>query len=419
MLRIETLAIGSELLETPRLDTNSVWLAQRLAEMGLGLHRKTAVGDDREDLRALFLEALERSDVILCTGGLGPTFDDFTKEVWAEILGAPLVEDPASRQAILDFYAARNRVPPAANFKQALIPLGAVPLHNPAGTAPGVYWEDPPGHPGRRIILFPGVPREMKIMWENHVAARLAPWASQPRRTLRMVFGSVPESALEERTRPARERHGDLAWTILAGLHHVELLASGPDPAALEAALADFRRDLGPDLAFVGPEGGIENAVLDLLLARGETLAVAESMPGGNLAARITAVPGAGNAFLGGATVYTAASKAALAGLDPAFIQAHGTVGEPVTRALAEGIRARLGADWGLAVTGNAGPTEDKDGPAPIGTCFVAVAGAAGTECRRFNLAGGRFELQNRGAAWALDLLRRMLLPNQAEPTSP
>jgi nicotinamide-nucleotide amidase len=410
MLRIECIAIGSELLNTPRLDTNSIWLADRLGELGLGFHRKTAVGDSRDDLRQLFREALDRSDLILCTGGLGPTFDDFTKEVWAEILDTPLVEDAPSWKAILDFYTARNRVPPAANFKQALIPLGAEALHNPAGTAPGVFWENPPGYPGRRIVLFPGVPREMKIMWENHLAPRLRPFAGPGTRTLRMVFGSVPESTLEERARALREKHGALDWTILAGLNHVELLARGCDPAALEAASLDFQAEMGLDLAFIGPEGGIEHAVLALLEARGATLAVAESMPGGAIAARLTAVPGASGAFLGGATVYSAAAKTALAGVDPDLIRASGTVSEPVTRALAEGIRTRLGATWGLAVTGNAGPTEDKDGPAPVGTCLVAIAGPEGTAYKAFQMVGGRVEIQARAASWALDYLRRLLL---------
>ena len=409
MLRIECIAVGSELLDTPRLDTNSVWLAERLGEMGLGFHRKTAVGDSRHDLLELFGEALDRSDVILCTGGLGPTFDDFTKEVWAEVLGAPLVEDPASREAILAFYASRNRVPAASNFKQALIPLGAVALHNPAGTAPGVYWVDPPGHPGKRIILFPGVPREMKLMWENHVAALLRPFGGAGRSTLRMAFGTVPESTLEERTRALRDKHASLEWTILAGLHHVELLGRSADPAALEAAALDFGREHSKDLAFMGPEGGIENTILAVLEARGETLAVAESMTGGNLAARLTAVPGASRAFLGGGVVYSPQAKTALAGVDPALIQASGTVSEPVTRALAEGIRDRLGATWGLAVTGNAGPTEDPHGPAPVGTCLAAIAGPAGTVFKAFNLFGSRTEMQVRGGSWTLDYLRRVL----------
>jgi nicotinamide-nucleotide amidase len=409
-LRIECIAIGSELLTSPRLDTNSIWLGERLGEMGLALHRKTAVGDDRQDLAALFREALDRSDLIFCTGGLGPTFDDFTKDVWAEVLGVPLLEDLQARADIEAYYAARNRVPPVTNFQQALIPEGAEALHNPAGTAPGVFWVDPPGFPGRRIVLFPGVPREMKIMWEAQVAPRLASLAATPWRTLRMVFGSVPESTLGERTQPLREAYPDLDWTILAGLTHVEILARGRDFRRLETAEADFRKAFPQDLAFVGPEGGVEHGVLDHLNRRGDTLSVAESMPGGLLAARLTTVPGSGSAFLGGATVYSARAKAALADLDMAFIQANGTVSDPVTRALAEGIRLRMGTTWGLAVTGNAGPTQDKDGPAPVGTCHVAAAGPGGTTSATFLLPGGRAEVQARGASWALDFLRRRLM---------
>jgi nicotinamide-nucleotide amidase len=283
-------------------------------------------------------------------------------------------------------------------------------VRNPAGTAPGVYWEDPKGFPGRRIILFPGVPREMKLMWEQQVEPRLRPLAGAPVHTLRMVFGSVPESALGERTRVLRERFGQVEWTILAGIHHVELVGRAPDPAALAAARAAFAEEMGPDLAYVGVQGGIEDAVAAALGRRGETLAVAESMPGGNLAARLTSIPGVSAVFLGGATVYSARAKAALAGLDPGFIKAHGTVSEPVTAALAEAIRERLGATWGLAVTGNAGPTEDPDGPAPVGTCVAAVSGPEGTGCKTFRLPGGRAELQVRGASWALDMLRRKLL---------
>ena len=407
LVKVECIAIGSELLDSQRVDTNSLWLAQRLGELGLTLQRKTAVGDSREALAELFREALDRSDIILCTGGLGPTFDDFTKEVWAEVLGAPLVEDARAREDILAFYAARDRVPPVTNFQQALIPLGAQAMYNAAGTAPGVFWEDPQGYPGRKIILFPGVPREMKLMWEQ-VSPRLKALGGLPYHTLRMVFGSCPESTLAERTQPLRDRFAQIDWTILAGLTHVELVARTRDAESLEAARAAFAEAFPEDLAFVGLVGGIENGLLANLLRRGETVAVAESMPGGQLASRLTSVAGCSAAFPGGATVYSAQTKAQLAGLDPAFIQAHGTVSEAVTRKLAEGIRERLGTTWGLAVTGNAGPTEDPEGPAPIGTCLVAAAGPEGTEYRAFLLAGGRSELQARGASWALDLLRRL-----------
>ena len=410
MLRIECIAIGSELLSAGRMDTNSIWLAERLGEMGLGLHCKTAVGDDREAMRNLFRTALDRSDLILCTGGLGPTFDDFTKDVWAEVIGAPLLEHAQAREEMLAYYAGRNRVPSVSNFQQVLIPEGAERLRNPAGTAPGVYWENPKGFPGRRIILFPGVPREMKIMWEQQVAPRLQPLAGAPMHGLRMVFGSVPESGLGERTQALREQYAQVDWTILAGMHHVEIVGRSQDAATLEAARRDFAGAMGDDLAHVGPEGGIEHAVVELLTRRGETLSVAESMPGGHLASRLTAIPGVSAVFPGGATVYSARAKAVLAGLDPGFISAHGTVSEPVTLALAEGIRQRLDTTWGLAVTGNAGPTEDPEGPAPVGTVVVAVAGPGGSECRTFRLPGGRIELQARSASWALDLLRRNLL---------
>ncbi len=403
-MRIECIAIGTELLTTRRLDTNSVWLAERLAELGLGLSLKTAVGDSREDLAEVFRAALDRSDLILTTGGLGPTFDDFTKEVFAELLGVPLREDAPSRADILAFYEARKRVPPPANFKQALIPAGAEALRNQVGTAPGVFWEDPPGHPGTRILMFPGVPREMKRMWEEHALPRLRAQGGRPVHTLRMVVGGVPESTLDQRTQELRERHGQLEWTILASLTQVELLARGDDPAALDRARADFEPLLGADLACVG-QGNLEEAVLDRLKARGETLAVAESMTGGLLASRLTAVPGASAAFLGGATVYSAQAKRALLGLDGPLLATEGTVSEATSRRLAEAVQGRLGATWGLAVTGNAGP--GAEGDAPVGTVHLALAGPGGTETHTFQVPGDRNEVQLRSAARALDLLRR------------
>jgi nicotinamide-nucleotide amidase len=405
-MRIECIAIGTELLNTRRLDTNSVWLGEQLAALGLAFHRKTAVGDSREDLAGLFREALGRSDLILTTGGLGPTFDDFTKELFAELLGAELVEDARSRDDMLAFYAARKRIPPQVNFKQALIPAGAEPLRNQVGTAPGIWWQDPAGHPGVRIVMLPGVPREMKRMWKEQVEPRLRPLAGQAVHTLRMVVAGVPESTLDERTREVRERHGHLEWTILANLTQVELLVRSADAADLEAVRADLTALLGADLASVG-HGNLEDAVLEQLRVRGETLAVAESMTGGLLASRLTAIPGASDVFLGGATVYTVAAKAALLGLDPAWLQQVGTVSEACALALAEAARKRLGATWALGICGNAGP--GAEGDAPVGRVFMALAGPQGTVPRTSNLAGDRVEIQTRSAAQALDLLRRAL----------
>ena len=408
-MRIEAIAIGTELLTTSRVDTNSVWIAQKRADLGLGFHRKSAVGDDREDLRGLFCEALNRSDLIICTGGLGPTFDDFTKELWAEVLDAPLVEDAGIHKTIADFFESRNRPCPPSNFKQAMVPMGAEALSNPVGTAPGIYWESPQGFPGKRIVLLPGVPREMKRMWEDHIEPRLRPLAGSPTHTLRMLMASVGESALEQRTANLRTKHGLLDWTILAGLGHVELVARSAKPEALESARVDFEAELGLDRVCTGT-GSLEQTVLELLRARGETLALAESMSGGRISALLTGVPGASEAFLGGAVVYSARAKTELTGLSEAFIQAHGTVSEPTTKALAEGIRTRLGADWGLAITGNAGPTEDKEGPAPAGTFFMAVAGPKGTQCQTQYFPGDRADVLARAAMLTLDFLRRQMV---------
>ena len=405
-MRIECIAIGTELLTTRRLDTNSVWLGERLADLGLAFHRKTAVGDSREDLRELFQEALLRSDLIIATGGLGPTFDDFTKELFAEILGVELVEDATARADMMAFYTARNRVPPQVNFKQALIPVGAEALRNPVGTAPGVWWEDPPGHPGVRIVMLPGVPREMKRMWEEQVEPRLRPLAGRARQTLRMVVAGVPESTLDERTRAVREGHGHLDWSILASLTQVELLVRSDDPRALEGVLSDMRPVLGSDLAAVG-DGNLEDAVLEGLRLRGHTLAVAESMPGGLLAARLTAIPGASRSFLGGATVYSPVAKSALLGLPAAFLAEHGTVSEATTRALAEAVRRALGATWGMAVTGNAGP--GAEGETQVGTVFLAVAGPGETVSTGRLIPGDRADVQLRSTAAALDYLRRQM----------
>lgn len=408
-MRIECLAIGTELLTTRRLDTNSVWIGERLARLGLGFHRKTCVGDAREDLRSLCAEALVRSDLVVCTGGLGPTFDDFTKEVFAEVAGVELLEDAASRADLVAWYAQRGRVPTDNNFNQVRFPLGAEPLRNPLGTAPGVWWQDPPGFPGRIVVMLPGVPREMQRIWLDHVEPRLQAMAGRAVHTLRMVVAGVPESTLDERIQDLRARHQDLDWTILASLTQVELQARHQDPAALASAEADLKDLLGEDLVGVG-EGNLEDVVLSALQGRGESLALAESMTGGLLAARLTAIPGASAALKGGAVVYTQDAKVALAGLTQAFLAENGTLGDATTLALAKGIRERLGATWGLAVTGNAGPTTDPGGGNhEVGGTTIALVGPGVEATSTFNIPGDRSDIQLRAAARALDFLRRYL----------
>jgi nicotinamide-nucleotide amidase len=243
-------------------------------------------------------------------------------------------------------------------------------------------------------------------MWEEQIERRLRALAGAPTHTLRLVVAGVPESNLDERTQQARKRHGALDWTILASLTQVELLARGRDLQALAAAQKEFETLLGEDLVTVGNRN-LEEVVLDELKGRGATLALAESVTGGLLASRLTAIPGASEAFLGGATVYSAEAKASLLGLDRGQLAQDGTVSEATSRALAQAIRSRLGATWGLGITGNAGPSAEGD--APLGSVFIALAGPGGTISKALLLAGDRVDVQLRSTAQALDLLRRTM----------
>jgi len=413
-MHIETIAVGSELLNAGRVDTNSVWIAGRLADLGLDLSLKTCVGDEASTLKACIASALKRSGLIIATGGLGPTFDDQTKEAFAEIIGVPMIEDSQARSDIDSFFQARGRKATENNYKQALIPQGAIAIRNPLGTAPGVYWESPPNYPSCTIVMLPGVPKEMMEMWGNDVYPRLSKLSKSSIKTLRLVVCGIGESVVDERIEPIRQRYPRLAWTILAPRSHVEFLVRGEDSQELDAAIGDMRAKLGDDLAFIG-DGTPESVLLDKLVARGDTLALAESATGGLLSSRLAAVPGASRAYIGGAIVYTPKAKIELAGLDKDFIELHGTVGEATTIEMAIRIREHLGATWGLAITGNAGPTMDKnalgsDGNSQIGRCFIAVAGPDRAECQVFNIHGDKGDVQFRAANWAIDMLRRRIL---------
>jgi len=324
-----------------------------------------------------------------------------------------MVEDGQARLDIDSFFKARGRVVTENNYKQALAPQGAISLRNPLGTAPGVYWEDPPNFAGRTIVLLPGVPKEMMGMWDSHVHHRLSGLSKKPIKTVRLVVSGVGESVLDERTGPVRQRHPHLGWTILAPRTHVEFLIRGQASQELDVAVRDMEANLGDDLICVGG-GTPESVLLDMLVARGETFAMAESVTGGVLSSRLAAVPGASRAYIGGAVAYTPKAKMELVGLDKGFIEQHGTVGEATTREMAIRIRERLGATWGLAATGNAGPTVDKNaldknGSDQVGRCFIAVAGPDGADCQAFNIHGDRGDIQFRAANWAIDMLRRSI----------
>ncbi|MEN9798569.1 MAG: hypothetical protein RL653_2265 [Pseudomonadota bacterium] len=414
-MRVELLCTGDELLDGSVPDTNSPWFMEHLVGLGLRAAGVTVVGDRREDIARALRELSGRADVLLVSGGLGPTMDDLTAEVAAEVAGVPLVEHAPTWASIQERFAKRGMVLSPNNRKQALVPEGAAVHPNVVGSAPCFVLRL-----GRCECFFvAGVPREYKSLCERVVLPALGrALDAQPGRVhragkvLKTIF--LPESHLDARVRPLMAAHPHVRFGTRTRLpeNHLKLLADGATPAEasarLEAAARECRAVLGETL--FGEDGeAYEAAVVSALKRAGRTVAVAESCTGGRVAAQLTAVPGASEVFLGGAVAYTEAAKQRWAAVPPELIARHGVVSGEVAGALAAGIRAACGADYGLGVTGYAGPgggTAEQ----PVGTVFVALAlpdGRVRTE--RVTLGTERARVQLLAAAHALELLRRAL----------
>jgi nicotinamide-nucleotide amidase len=412
----EVIAVGSEMLGSTRLDTNSLFVADRLASLGVELRVKSVVGDDRQRLADVFKGALSRADLVILTGGLGPTADDLTREAVADVLGLELQEDPAIVAQIRDRFARRQLRMPEVNRRQALVPRGATVIENPRGTAPGLLIDDD----RRLVVLLPGPPREMRPMFEELCERVLAPRAGLFRvHTASLFVAGRGESHVEEITQPIYSRWTSetppIETTILATPGQVELHLSlraeaGPvGEDRLRRAHDELRTALGTDV-FSTDGRSMEELVGALLRERGLTIAAAESCTGGLLLSRLTDVPGSSEYVAGGVVVYSNDLKTALAGVPGDVIQAHGAVSEPVAAALAEGIRVRTGASIGVGITGIAGPgggTPQK----PVGTVAIAVsAGQLGTRVRTFSFFGGRPQVKFQATQTALDMVRRALM---------
>ncbi|HXW05293.1 MAG TPA: competence/damage-inducible protein A [Vicinamibacterales bacterium] len=410
------IAVGSELLGSTRLDTNSLFVSERLCSLGIELRSKSVVGDSRTELAAHLRHALERVDAVVLTGGLGPTDDDVTREVVADVLGRPLEEDPAIVAHIQERFRRRGLTMPEVNRRQAQVPRGAVVLANPLGTAPGLLIE----HERGVIVLLPGPPRELQPMLDGLVAGALAERASAERiyRTSLFVVGRS-ESHVEERVQPIYSSWlraiPPIETTVLATPGQIELHLSvrTADPTLAADTLASARRQLREALApDVYSEDGrpLEEIVGRLLQERGLTIAAAESCTGGLLLSRLTDVPGSSAYVLGGVVAYANELKTAFANVPADLIDRHGAVSEPVAAAMAEGIRERTGAAVGIGVTGVAGPgggTPQK----PVGmVVLAAVLPGAAARVRTVNLPGGRNQIKFNATQAALDLVRRGLL---------
>jgi nicotinamide-nucleotide amidase len=412
-VRCEIVGVGTELLLGQIVNTNASWIGQRLADVGWDCLRHTAVGDNQARIAEVIREALGRADAVIVTGGLGPTQDDVTREALAAVAGVPLVRRPELEEGLRERFGRMGvRRMAEMNLRQADVPEGARHIDNPRGTAPGLIVEVD----GKPVYAVPGVPREMEGMLERVVLPDLAARAGEGRaiisRTLRTA--GVGESRLAERLTPLWEEAGagqvTLAYLASPGEVRVRLTAVGVtrDQAMAEIAPVEarVREELG-EIVYGTDEETLEAAVGRLLRERGGTLATAESLTGGLVGGRITAIPGSSDYYLGGIVAYATDAKASLLGVDRRLLADDGPVSEPVAAAMASGARKAFGADLGLAATGVAGPAEQAG--RPVGTLCLGVADATGTITQTLTAPGDRTQIRLWTSTVALDLLRRRL----------
>jgi nicotinamide-nucleotide amidase len=408
-------AVGSELLTPFRVDTNSLAITERLNAIGIDVRLKIVVGDDVDELASIFERGIGHIDVIVCTGGLGPTEDDITREALTRALKVPIDVDEAIVERIRQRFERRGLTMPEINRRQGVVPRGTTVVENPRGTAPGLWIE----REGTSIAVLPGPPREMTPMLEALIAERLQPRTAGTglfRRVLKLTGRT--ESDVDER---AHQVYGrwlftpiPIATTILAVMGQIELhltasAASRADgEAALEAAVQELRDLFGTTIYSVDGRQ-LEAVIGDLLREKRLSISVAESCSGGLLASRITDVPGSSEYFDRGVVCYSNRAKEEMLGVPAALIAAHGAVSEPVASAMAGGIIDRSGSDIGIGITGIAGPgggTPEK----PVGTVAIAVKTPSATQIRTFQFLGGRDMVKFQSAQAGMNMLRLMLL---------
>jgi nicotinamide-nucleotide amidase len=411
---VEIVTIGDELLLGTTVDTNAVFLARALGEIGIPIARRATVGDDPDAIADAVGQALRRTGAVITTGGLGPTADDLTRPVLAKLFGRELHEDQRIVAALHALWASRGRggALPVSNLQQALVPDGAEVLENAQGTAPGLKLTD---DDGRWVIMLPGVPRELRHMTTTHIVPMLtsvSDGAVLRSRSVRTT--SIAESALAEKLgRMKREVEG-LPLAYLPGHDGVDLRVTArglsADEAALklDAAVEQIQHAVGIH-AYATDGESMASVVLALCADRGETIAVAESCTGGLLGARLTEVPGSSRVVLGGVIAYANSVKEQELGVQAEDIAAYGAVSEPVAIQMARGVRAVTGATIGIGITGVAGPdggTTDK----PVGTVWVAVDVRGEVKALRTVFIGDRPEVRHRASQAAMDMVRRALL---------
>lgn len=414
-MNAEIIAVGSEMLTPYRMDTNSLYLTEQLNALGVDVIFKSVVGDNLKALVAAVQHGLFRSDILIFSGGLGPTEDDLTREAVAEALGVKLQRDPEIVQGLEQRFASRGWKMAPNNAKQADVIEGATVLPNLNGTAPGQWLDGEFDGREHVLVLLPGPPHEMKALFEAEVRERLrakVPTAHIFTRTLKIAM--LGESAVDARVAPIYKRYSDVDTTILAGAGEIELsfTSRGTTIDAAQARadeVAELVEDELEDAVYSRNGESLEQIVSYWLQMRNATLAIAESCTGGLLAERITSISGSSRYFLGGAIVYSNQLKTELAGVPADMINRHGAVSREVAAALAEGIRYRCEATMGVGITGVAGPTGGTT-EKPVGLVYHAVASDTGTEVVERKYPGDRKRIRRFASTMALDMVRRKLM---------
>jgi len=410
-MKCELLTIGDELLIGQTVNTNAAWIAARLSAIGVEVRWVTTVGDDAGELRQALEIALRRADVVITTGGLGPTHDDITKEVMTDYFGGGLVVRAEILERIRKAFDRRGWQMPAVNEEQAKVPERAEIISNPVGSAPGFIFR----REGKLCVVLPGVPAEMKAMMTETVLPLLEKSAGRRHILFRTLHTTgIPESSLYERI-------GDVG-----AIRHLVKVAFLPTSTgvdirltAMADSLQETQRRIAEAEAWIRPRIGdrlwgadddtLEGVVAELLFQRKKTIAVAESCTGGLLAHRLTNISGSSNYFDRGLVTYSNRAKIELLGVAEEVIATHGAVSAETAEAMAQGVRRRSGTDYGLSTTGIAGPTGGT-AQKPVGLIYIGIAGPEGTEVERHIFSKDRLLNKKRGAQAALDLLRRWLL---------
>ncbi|HEU0132094.1 MAG TPA: competence/damage-inducible protein A [Mycobacteriales bacterium] len=409
-MRVELLAVGTELLFGDIVNGNAAWLGQRLAEVGIDVTTSVVVGDNIGRIVACVREALARADALVITGGIGPTQDDLTREALAEAAGVELVRDPDLEAGLRARFAALRRDVPEINYKQADLPRGARPIANPRGSAPGVRVEIG----GGVAYALPGVPHEMERMFTDDVLPDLLRIGGQPacivHRVLRTagMWESAVAAALADQVARLEESGGvTIAFLASQGQTRVRLTAKA---ATYDAAVAMIAPEEAAARAALGTavygadDDTLEGVVASLLRERSATVATAESLTGGLLGAELSRAPGSSDVFLGGVVTYATELKQSLLGVPDEVIEEHGVISDACAAAMATGVRDRLGATYGVSLTGVAGPTEQEG--RPVGTVHVGIAGPAGVVTRALRMPGDRPMVRTFAVVAAENLLR-------------